>query len=147
MAGVPAPKKITNFPYANVLTANMTFLVADHDSGLNYQVTPAQIYGFVASTFGILNSSEVALAVKNVNANTTIDDTFAGYTIVFSGNTGITLTVANTMSDNVAFSIVNVSPVANVTVAYSGLATISAPTNIGQTRITFVKVANTVVGK
>jgi hypothetical protein len=147
MAGVPAPKKISNFPIANTLTANMVFLVADSAAGTNWQVAPSVIIQYVSSQLLPLNATQVRVFSSEFLANVTVNDSFNGQTLYYNGVSDVTLAFANTISDNFHIDIVNLSNTANVNFTYSTLHTINTPTVLQAGRTAFLKVDGILVGR
>jgi hypothetical protein len=151
MAGVPAPRKYSNFPFTETLTANQTFLVADPDAGENYQITAPNLAQYVEDSLPprpIIFSANVELTTLAITEDQNLDQTLNGITLYYSGNADITLTFSNTTTDNVSFSVINFNTDnAAITINYNGFNTVSAPTTLLAGKMTFTKVANTIIGK
>jgi hypothetical protein len=150
MAGVPAPRKISNFPFTETLTANQTFLVAD-PSGVNYQVTAQTVFEYVYLNLPpreVLYSNSVFLATEEITANVTVDQTYNGLTLYYQGESNVTITFANSSLDGWSLSVINFgNSNASINVDYNGFDTISALATLGAGKMTFTKVANTIIGK
>jgi hypothetical protein len=146
MAGIPAPKKISNFPFTGRLTANMTFLVADPDTQQNWQVSPELIVQFVSSQILPLAENKLSVFSSLFSANITVDASFAGQTLVFEGNTDVTFSFAQSTPDNWRLTVINLSNTANVNFDYSGLPTVGTPTVLSKGLAEFIKVGGSIVG-
>ena len=150
MTGIPAPKKYSNFPIANAVTDNMIFLVADTQAGTNWQVSANTLFWYLEGRLlGLLPlpATDIVPTSLELTANTTIDSTYNNQIVYYRGNTNITLTMANTLPDNFKIDVINFSATSNVSFNYNGFNVLDTQSVLSEGRISFMKIANTIIGK
>lgn len=146
MTSISAPKKYSNFPFANVMSSGFTFLVADANTGNSFQLTPAVLVDYMKTALLPVQSSDVVTSTIQVIANTNIDQSYNGKVIYCNSNTDVYLTIANTVNNTFQINLVNLSPSAIMHIDYSGFDTVNANSALSMGRMSLMKLANTFVG-